>query len=149
MTGKGQDGGHVIVVGYDGSPSARAAVDIAAMHAGADGKLYIVHAYEPVSDALGYPYYQRELQAHEERGQAVLDELTENNETLAKTNYVTELLGEEPVDAIANVARARHADEIVVGSHGHSKLRQAALGGTSHDLLHRDDLPPVVVTSPR
>ena len=149
MTGTGQGGGRVIVVGYDGSPSARAAVEMAAMHAGPDGKLYIVHAYEPVSESLGYPYNQRQLEKHEERGQAVLDELTENNEALSKTNYVTELLGEEPVDAIANVARARHADEIVVGSHGHSKLREAALGGTSHDLLHRDDLPPVVVTTSR
>lgn len=148
MAENGEGGGRVIVVGYDGSPSARAAVEMAAMHAGPDGKLYIVHAYDPPSDSLGYPYYQRALEDHEKQGQAVLDELVAGNEALGGTNYVTELLGESPVDAIANVARARHADEIVVGSHGHSKLRRA-LGSTSHDLLHREDLPPVVVTTPR
>ena len=50
------------VVGYDGSPSSLAAVREAARRAGADGHLIIVHAYEPPSEALGWPLYENAAQ---------------------------------------------------------------------------------------
>jgi nucleotide-binding universal stress UspA family protein len=37
--------GRRIVVGYDGSPASRAALALAAAHAGDDGRVYVVHAY--------------------------------------------------------------------------------------------------------
>src|SRR4051812_7428274 len=114
--------GPVVVVGYDGSPGSREAVRVAAHHAGKDGKLYIVHAYPPPSDWLGYPNYDHALAKHERHGQEVLDHLLAEEAELGDTDYETKLLVEaSPAIAIADVASARKADEIVVGSHGHHR----------------------------
>lgn len=119
--------GLTVVVGYDGSPNARAAVDYAAWLAGATGKLYVVHADE-----------------HRARGEAVLDALVLTDDPLLETEFETELLEKPAADAIVEVAETRNADLIVVGSRGLGRLR-AALGSVSHDVLHRADRPVLVV----
>jgi nucleotide-binding universal stress UspA family protein len=134
----------VIVVGYDGSPTARAAVDFAARRAGGEGKVYVVHACGPPPDWLGFPNYQRILQDHQERGRAILDELAMDDDPLLEVEWESELLEQPPAEAIAHVAETRHADEIVVGSRGLGRVR-SALGSTSHDLLHRANVPVVVI----
>ena len=143
--------GRVVVVGYDGSAASREAVRVAAQHAGKDGKLYIVHVYPPPSDWLGHPNYDRALRKHEEEGQEVLDQLLAEKAELGDTAYATELLTDtSPAVALANVASARKADEIVVGKHGVHRLRDV-LGGVPHDLLHGDAAPsdvPVIVVEP-
>jgi nucleotide-binding universal stress UspA family protein len=130
----------VLVVGYDGSATARAAVEYAARRAGADGKVYVVHSYGPPPDWLGYPNFQQVLGDHLARGRAILDGLT----VAAGTELEAELLEGPPSDAILSVAEARAADEIVVGSRGLGRLR-SALGSVSHELLHRATVPVVVI----
>ena len=134
----------VIVVGYDGSPTSRAAVDYAARQAGTHGKLFVVHAYGPAPDWLGFPNYQRVLQDHQARGRAVLDALTMGDDPLLETDFETELLEEPPGEAIARVAEARGADEIVIGSRGLGRLR-TALGSVSQEVLHHARVPVVVI----
>lgn len=131
-----------MVVGYDGSAAARAAVDQAAALAGASGKVYIVHAYAPPADWLGQPNYQRVLDDHRQRGEAILDALT--GDPPLQTEFETELLETPAAEAIVEVASVRDADLIVVGSRGLSRLR-AALGSVSYDVLHRADRPVLVV----
>jgi nucleotide-binding universal stress UspA family protein len=121
----------VIVVGYDGSPTSRAAADHAARQAGPEGKVYLVHSYGLPDD-------------HRSRGEAMLEALPRAGDPLRTTNFETELLGGPPAEAITAVAEARHADEIVVGSRGLSRGR-AALGSVSHDVLHRATVPVVVI----
>jgi nucleotide-binding universal stress UspA family protein len=58
--------------------------------------------------------------------------------------YETELIGGPPAEAIANVARVRDADEIVVGARGLGRVR-ALLGSVSHELLHIADRPVLVI----
>ena len=144
---KGNGRHPVIVVGYDGSPTARAAVDYAAREAGSKGKLFVVYAYGPPPDWLGFPNYQRVLQDHQERGRAVLDELTMDDDAILGTHFETELVGSPPAEAIAQVAETRGADEIVIGSRGLGRLR-TALGSVSQDVLHRARVPVVVVPPP-
>ena len=127
-----------IVVGYDGSTAARGALAWALEHAGPEGKVVVVHAFEPPHDWSGHPSYDRILHEHRARGQALLDELPEDS------RIEQELLGGRPADAIARVALTHHAEEIAVGSRGFGPLR-AALGSVSHELLHRADRPVVVV----
>jgi nucleotide-binding universal stress UspA family protein len=55
-----------------------------------------------------------------------------------------ELLGGPPADAILDVARARNADEIILGARGLSRLR-AALGSVSSEVIHRADRPVTVI----
>ena len=139
------DGRHpVIVVGYDGSPTARAAVDYAARQVGDTGKLYIVHAYGPPPDWLGFPNYDRILQDHQTRGRAVLDALTMGDDPILATDFETELLDSPPAEAIEAVAETRGADQIVIGSRGLGRIK-SALGSVSHDILHRARIPVVVI----
>lgn len=49
-----------------------------------------------------------------------------------------------PADAIARVAEARHADEIIVGTRGFGRAR-AVLGSVSHELLHLASCPVTVL----
>ncbi len=135
----------VIVVGYDGSEPSRAALALGARRAGRHGKLFIVHAYDLPPDFLGSPYHQQMLSAHKDHGRALLDSmpLTGNDEVL-EVEYETELIGGPAAQAIADVARARDADEIVVGARGLGRVR-ALLGSVSHELLHVADRPVLVI----
>src|SRR4051794_13958330 len=134
----------VIVVGYDGSRTSRAAVDHAARQAGRRGKVYVVHSYGPPADWLGFPNYRRVLNDHRARGEAILDALTMNDDPLLETNFETELLDSPPAQAITDVAATRDADEIVIGSRGLGRVR-GALGSVSRDVIHRATVPVLVV----
>ena len=133
-----------LVVGYDGSISARAALLYASRQAGAHGRVFVVHAYELPPDMLGSPNYQRLLSDHRDRGEALLSELALDDPALAGPEYETELVGGAPAAVLADVARVRGADEIVVGARGLGRVR-ALLGSVSHELLHIADRPVVVI----
>lgn len=140
--------GPVIVVGYDGSEAARAAVTLSARRAGKSGRLVIVHSYALPPDFLGFPNYDRLLTDRRAHGQAVLDDLLlEGNDEVADVEYETDLLGGSAAQAIVEVARAQEADEIVLGTRGMSRAR-AALGSVSHEVLHLADRPVIFVPSP-
>ena len=66
------------------------------------------------------------------------------HDELLDTEYETELIGGPPAQAIADVARVRDADEIIVGARGLGRVR-ALLGSVSHELLHIADRPVVVI----
>jgi nucleotide-binding universal stress UspA family protein len=135
----------VIVVGYDGSDASRAAVTVAARRAGRRGKVFVVHAFELPPDFLGWPNFDRLLTEREEHGRALLDALPlTGNDELIDTEYETELIGGPAAQAIAEVARARDADEIVIGARGLGRVR-ALLGSVSHELLHLADRPVLVI----
>jgi nucleotide-binding universal stress UspA family protein len=50
-----------VVVGYDGSPASRPAVARVAHRAGADGTVFIVHAYSLPTEWIAGPGYQQLL----------------------------------------------------------------------------------------
>jgi nucleotide-binding universal stress UspA family protein len=129
--------GPCIVVGYDGSPTARRALRWATDHAG-DATVVVAHAFEPPHDWLGDPNYDRVLAEHRGRGQALLDEVTDD------PRVETELLAGPAAEAIARVASVRGAEEIVIGSRGFGSVR-GAFGSVSHALLHLADRPVVVI----
>src|SRR3954453_8767069 len=81
---------NTIVVGYDGSPEARAALSYAAARVDATGKLFIVSAAAPVPDLLGTPYYQEHLNASQSHSRELLDEAAE--QIPAGVDYATELI---------------------------------------------------------
>jgi nucleotide-binding universal stress UspA family protein len=139
-----ETGSPTIVVGYDGSDSARAALLFAARQAGSSGSVFIVHAYELPPDFLGWPNYDSLLSERRGRAQAILDAVPLGDDELAGPDYHLELIGGPPAAAIADVARARQADEIVVGARGLGRVR-SLIGSVSHELLHVADRPVVVI----
>src|SRR5829696_5183040 len=117
-----------IVVGYDGSPASRAALARAGHVAGAEGRVFVVHAYSLPGDWLGMPNYQRLLDIELDRARATVARIEEESGgDLEGVAWETELIGEDPARAIARVAAAREADEIVVGTRGFGRAR-ALLG---------------------
>ena len=135
----------VMVVGYDGSEPSRAALSLAARRAGRRGLVFVVHAYELPPDFLGSPNFDRLLSERKDHGRAMLDAIAlTGNDELLDTEYEAELIGGPPAQAIADVARVRDADEIVVGARGLGRVR-ALLGSVSHELLHIADRPVLVI----
>jgi nucleotide-binding universal stress UspA family protein len=144
-----------IGIGYDGSPESEHALAFAraiAAALGAHGALRAARAPPRggqsrrlrQGDFLGSPNFDKQLSAHRDHGRTLLDTLLVSTHELLDVEYETELLGGPPARAIADVARARDADEIVVGAHGHGRVR-ALLGSVSHELLHIADRPVVVI----
>jgi nucleotide-binding universal stress UspA family protein len=134
-----------IVVGYDGSPASRAALARAARLAGADGKVYVVHAYSLPSDWMAMPNYQQLLDAALDRAQLTIDKIElESGADLYGVAWEAEVIGASPARAIADTARARDADEIIVGTRGFGRAR-ALLGSVAHELIHLADCPITVI----
>jgi nucleotide-binding universal stress UspA family protein len=134
-----------IVVGYDGSPAARAALARAAERAGEDGRVYLVHAYHAPADWLGHPNYQRLLDAELDRARGLVERVTdESGADLHGVSLEVEIVGDHPALAIASVASAREADEIIVGTRGFGRGR-ALLGSVAHELIHLAECPVTVI----
>lgn len=137
--------GPTIVVGYDGSPAARVAIEYACARAGETGRVVVVHACESPADWVGTPNMPEILEERRKHGRALLDGiLLDGNDALADVDYETELISAAPAPALLEAARSHGADEIVVGTRGFGRVR-ALLGSSSHELLHIADRPVVVL----
>jgi nucleotide-binding universal stress UspA family protein len=131
-----------IVVGTDGSETAREAVRQAVELAGRVGaQLEIVSAYEPVPDA------QSRAEAHPAPPdlQWAVSPRGEVDVTLADAADVARAAGVEartyarqgdPADAILDVAEERGADLIVVGNKGMTGARRFLLGSVPNRVSH-------------
>jgi len=137
--------GRTVVVGYSGSRAAWAAVVEAARRAGEHGQVFVVYAHPRPPKYLGAPYFGRRLTDTQGRGRAALSELLGDRlGELPVTHYVPELIGGAPANAINDVARAREADEIVIGRSRARRLSMPLIG-VSYRLLRIADRPVVVV----
>ena len=134
-----------LVVGYDGSEMARAAVTYAADRVGPGGRLYIVHATGALATWLGAP---EELAVSEDRadhGRALLDELVlEAGNALIDTDYELVLVPGPAAEALVHTAQRHEADEIVLGSRGMGRV-SSLLGSVAQRVLHTSDRPVVVI----
>jgi nucleotide-binding universal stress UspA family protein len=132
-----------IVVGYDGSDTAQAALKEAAELAkGLGDSVAIVFGYAPGGYGGGEVPAQRE--AVEELGEQVTAKGVEQAKA-AGVEYEVEMVNEHSDHALMTVAEKRKARMIVVGSHGESPLRGAVLGSTPYKLVHSSKIPVLVV----
>jgi nucleotide-binding universal stress UspA family protein len=133
-----------IVVGYDGSACAKAALRAA---------LDVGKAYgEKVIVAFGYELNPVAGEIHDYH--LALKELAtkrlQEAQVLASGEDVEAVIVEKaPAHGLVELADERDARVIVVGTHGESPLRGALLGSTPHKLLQLSDRPVLVVPSPR
>jgi len=138
-------GGPCLVVGYDGSEPARAAVTYAAERAGRRGRLFIVHATGSLAHWMGAPSEQVVTGDREGHGRALLDELLlEAGNVLLDSDFELELASGSAPDALVEVARAHDADEIVLGTRGQGRVG-SLLGSVAQEVLHLADRPVVVI----
>jgi nucleotide-binding universal stress UspA family protein len=153
-----------ILIAYDGSPPARAAVSEAG-RLFAPAKAIVLTVWEPglaemmmVPDATGMgstmlpfdPAITREVeQASEEHAQSIAAEgatLAGEAGLDAQPLAVEDLTN--PPDAIVETAERHGAQAIVIGSRGLGALKSKLLGSTSKTVLHRAACPVVVVRHP-
>ena len=134
-----------IIVGYDGSECAKAALRTALEVGKAYGeKVTIAFGYEvnPVAgEVKDYADALREL-AHQRVAEAGALAAGQDGEVDAV------VIEDSPARALVSLADERDARVIVVGTHGESPLRGALLGSTPHKLLQVSDRPVLVVPSP-
>ena len=133
-----------VIVGYDGSDCAKAALRTAVDVAKAYGdKITVAFAYdiEPVAG---------EVHDYEE----ALKELAANR--IAEATKLASAVGAEvsgavleraPAKGLVELAEDQDARMIVIGTHGESPWRGALLGSTAHRLLHLSERPVLVVPS--
>jgi nucleotide-binding universal stress UspA family protein len=106
----------MVLVATDGTPSSRVAVEKGLSIAGELGaRVAFVSAFRQPSGALGKPFYQRSLRKR----------LAVSRDALAEAKMAAEAFGTDaeyeivegtPANAIADIAAARGADLVVVGS---------------------------------
>ena len=137
-----------IIIGFDGSRSARAALDVAVGQARAFGdRLVVVFADEPPGRSAGEEFREHR-RALDEIAERAFSEAKEAART-AGVEVETLLVHERPPVALETTARGRETRLIVVGTYGEGPFRSAILGSTPHKLLHFSEVPVLCVPSPK
>jgi len=134
-----------VVVGYDGSDGAKAAIRVAIEVARAYGdKLIVAFAYDlhPVGGEI-HDYHS----ALKELARKRLEEARELADPASGVEIESAILERHPAQGLVELADLRDARVIVVGTHGESPLRGAIVGSTPHKLLQIADRPVLVVPS--
>jgi nucleotide-binding universal stress UspA family protein len=132
-----------IVVGYDGSEGAKAALaealDLARQ---LSGRVFVAYSYGGPKTYAGAPLTPRKQ----------LKELGKRLTTEALLRAAGSGVSVEPVlveenaaEGLLSAARQHRADMIVVGTHGESPIRGALLGSTAYKLVHNTTKPVLVV----
>ena len=131
-----------LLVGYDGTPGAKAAAGEAlalATEIGAEVIFAFAYWTNPqggeVADML--TALQQLGQGHLADAQALAD--------AAGVSARGELVEEAPSVGLVAVADEHDARMIVVGSYGEAPLKGALIGSTAHKLLHLSERPVLVV----
>jgi nucleotide-binding universal stress UspA family protein len=132
-----------IVVGYDGSDCAEAALGVALSLAKDRGDgVVAVFGYAPPG-IWGGEIAEHE-QAVEELGQRVLEQARQHAAERG-VEAAVELVPKRASEALVSVAETHGARMIVVGTHGGAPLKEMILGSTPSKLLHLSPLPVLVV----
>ena len=132
-----------VVLGYDESPGAEAALDAAIQVAQRYGEeLVLVYGAAPPG-GMG-----EEVKSHREAlmemGRTATAHALEKAEAAGVTASVR-LVDAKPADALIQVGDQLDATVIVVGTAGESPIRGALLGSTPHKLLHLANRPVLCV----
>lgn len=133
-----------ILVATDGSEPGRCAVEQALELAGPTAAqvtiVFVRHAPPPL---LGSPYYQRSLSTELRHAEQVAV-VAEAQARAAGVDAEFEVLEGEPAERIVELARAREADLIVVGSRGRGSIVGTLLGSVSREVMRHADRPVLV-----
>jgi len=132
-----------VVLGYDESPGAEAALDAAIQVAQRYGEeLVLVYGAAPPG-GMGEEF-KSHLDALRDMGRTATAHALEKAEAAGVTTSVR-LVDAKPAEALVQVGNEVDATVIVVGTAGESPLRGAIIGSTPHKLLHLANRPVLCV----
>jgi nucleotide-binding universal stress UspA family protein len=135
----------VLVLGYDGSDCANAALDAAAdLAKGLGDRIVIGFGYDPGGPGEEFGATR---DAIKKVGERVTSEAVERAKA-AGAEVEIELVPERPTEALLSLAEKHDARAIVVGSYGEHPIKGALLGSVPHKLLHLSERPVLVVPAP-
>jgi len=136
-----------IIVGYDGSSGAQAALDEAVELAQrVSGEVVVAYAYGGPRTYSGAPLTPRSTL--KKLGESTLAEAIEHTRQ-AGVAVEPVLVNDSVAPGLLDLAHERQADLIVVGSHGESAISGMLLGSTAYRLVHLATRPVVVVPDPK
>jgi nucleotide-binding universal stress UspA family protein len=136
-----------IVVGVDGSRCSDAAVTRAIELAAALGDtLAVVYAIEPPFRGVGDEWKESQ-QALEELGAPIVERAVARARE-AGVEAESALVPKRPAEALLAVGDQRAARLIVVGTASERPLTGVILGSVPHKLVHRSNIPVLVVPVP-
>jgi nucleotide-binding universal stress UspA family protein len=135
-----------IILGYDGSDCAKAALALATETARAMGDrvvvVWTIEAHHTGGEVKDYE------DALKEMGERVTAEAAEVATTAGVETERLLVHGDSPASALSELADERKARAIVVGTHGESPLKGALIGSTPHKLIQLARTPVLVVPAP-
>jgi nucleotide-binding universal stress UspA family protein len=131
-----------LVLGYDGSDCAKAALEAAVDSAKAFGDRIVVAfgaGVFPVGEDSDHLRLVRKM------GADWANEAVAAIQAAGVTDVETAVIDARPAEALLKVAADRGARMIVVGTYGEHPLTGAVLGSVPHKLLHLSQVPVLVV----
>jgi nucleotide-binding universal stress UspA family protein len=140
---------NTIVVGVDGSPESKVAVDWAARNAALRGaSVRLAHVLNPpmVMAFPEVPIPSAYLQWQEDTGQTILDSARKTVADATKDHPVevtNETVSGPPVPALADLSK--DAQLVVVGCRGRGALARGLLGSVSTGLVHHAHCPVAII----
>jgi len=110
---------------------------------GSNGRLLIVHVQEPIHPIVGGELaYLPSFETDPEQLAAALSKIVPDDPQLT---YAHQLVQGEPVTEIVNLAKAEHADLIILGTHGRTGVARLLMGSTAEQVLRRAPCPVLAV----
>ncbi|MEU6756667.1 universal stress protein [Streptomyces sp. NPDC046685] len=132
-----------VVLGYDESPGAARALNVALEVAAAFGEPLVLVFGAAAPGATGEEY-RAHREAVRQAGRSALAHAVEAADAAGVPSTV-EVVDEKPAQALLDAAERHHARVVIVGTWGDSPIRGALLGSTPHKLLHLSPVPVLCV----
>ncbi|MEV6815895.1 universal stress protein [Micromonospora sp. NPDC051296] len=138
---------YLIVVGVDGSDGGRRALRWAVQEATErGGTVQAVVAWRWDGLDGGYMVAPNPIEEEERATDLVAREIAAVTRDGSSAPVAVEVVEGRPADVLS--AAARGADLLVLGSHGHGRLRHTVLGSVSEECVRKATCPVVVIPVP-
>ena len=136
---------NTILVGIDGSQHALNAAKLAGEIArqNQSGTLWVVTCLGPIPTYLGTPYLDFNIEERMRDAERILKPALDAIGSIPG-EIKTEILEENPAEAILKVAEARHVDLILMGTRGLGSFSGLLLGSQSHKVIAHAHCPVLV-----
>jgi len=136
-----------IVLGYDGEPGSRVALQTAVAIAAAFKRpLVVAFGYAP--PPMGGAVLDLSKKLEDLGAQLTSDAVQLAHDIDASVEVKVELVNDRPAEALLRAADQYDALAIVVGAAGRGPMAGAMLGSVTYQVVHRSTRPVVVVPSP-